>query len=77
MLSIECLDPVPLKPRLSPEEIIERIREMAKFPARKTPSYYRLQNGVKDRVGFNVFEPIRDEGRAGQAGLSACLLPIG
>lgn len=61
-LSIECLDPVPLKPRLTPEEIISRIKEMAKFPARKTRSYYRLQNGVKERVGFNVFEPIRMEG---------------
>ena len=35
---------------------------MAKYPARKTHSYYRLQNGVKDRVGFNVFEPIRMAG---------------
>ena len=61
-LSIECLEPVPPKPRLTPEEIIERIREMAKFPARKTRSYYRLQNGVKERVGFNVFEPIRMKG---------------
>jgi hypothetical protein len=37
-LSIECLDPVPSKPRLTPQEIIARIREMAKFPARKTRS---------------------------------------
>lgn len=62
VLSIECLDPVPPKPRLNPEEIIARIQEMAKFPARKTRSYYRMQNGVKDRVGFNVFEPIRMKG---------------
>jgi hypothetical protein len=61
-LSIECLDKVPLKPRLKPEEILERIREMAKFPARKTRSYFRMQNGVKERVGFNVFEPIRMKG---------------
>jgi hypothetical protein len=61
-LSIECLDDVPPKPRLTPEQIIERIREMAKFPARKTRSYYRMQNGVKERVGFNVFEPIRMKG---------------
>ena len=32
-LSIQCLDPVPPKRRLSPEEIIERIRGMAMFPA--------------------------------------------
>jgi hypothetical protein len=35
---------------------------MSKFPARKTRSYYRMQNGVKERVGFNVFEPIRMKG---------------
>jgi hypothetical protein len=35
---------------------------MARFPARKTRSYYRLQNGVKERVGFNVFEPLRMKG---------------
>ncbi|HET8710012.1 MAG TPA: DUF1214 domain-containing protein [Spongiibacteraceae bacterium] len=62
VLSIECLDSVPLKPRLTPEEILARIQEMAKFPARKTKSYYRMQNGVKERVGFNVFEPIRYQG---------------
>ena len=61
-LSIECLAAVPPKPRLTPEQIIARIHEMAKFPARKTRSYYRLQNGVKNRVGFNVFEPIRMAG---------------
>jgi hypothetical protein len=62
VMSIECLDPVPPKPRLTPEEILFRITEMAKFPARKTRSYYRMQNGVKERVGFNVFEPIRMKG---------------
>lgn len=61
-LSIECLNSVPPKPRLAPDEIIRRIEEMAKFPARKTRSYYRLQNGVRDRVGFNVFEPTRMRG---------------
>ena len=61
-LSIECLDPVPPKPRLTPQQIIERIQEMAKFPARKTRLYYSMQNGVKQRVGFNVFEPVRYPG---------------
>ncbi len=61
-LSIECLDDVPPKPRLTPQQIIDGIREMAKFPSRKTRSYYRMQNGVKERVGFNVFEPIRMKG---------------
>ena len=62
VLSIECLDPVPPKPRLTPDEIIARIHEMARFPARKTKLYYALQNGVRDRVGFNVFEPVRYAG---------------
>jgi hypothetical protein len=62
VLSIECLDPVPPKPRLSTEQILHRIQEMAKFPARKTKLYYAMQNGVKERVGFNVFEPVRYPG---------------
>jgi hypothetical protein len=62
VLSIECLDPVPPKPRLTTEQILERIREMAKFPARKTKLYYAMQNGVRKRVGFNVFEPVRYPG---------------
>ena len=62
VLSIECLDPVPPKQRLTPDQIMARIAEMAKYPARKTRSYYKLQNGVKDRHGFNVFEPIRMKG---------------
>ncbi len=61
-LSIECLDAVPPKPRLAPEEILARIQDMAKFPARKTRSYYRMQNAVKASVGFNVFEPVRMKG---------------
>jgi len=62
VLSIECLDPVPPKPRLSPDEILRRIGEMAKFPARKTKLYFAMQNGVRERVGINVFEPIRMPG---------------
>jgi hypothetical protein len=62
VLSIECLSPVRAKPRLTPDQIIGRIREMAKFPARKTRLYLPMQNGVKDRVGWNVFEPVRYPG---------------
>lgn len=62
VLSIECLDPVPPKPRLSPEEILHRIQEMGKFPARKTKQYFRLQNAVKEAVGFNVFQAVRMPG---------------
>ena len=62
VLSIECLDPVPPKPRPTPEDIYARIEEMAKFPARKTRMYFRLQNAVKESVGFNVFQPVRMPG---------------
>ena len=62
ILSIECLSPVAPKPRLTPDDIMARIREMARFPVRKTRSYFRMQNGVKQRVGFNVFEPVRMKG---------------
>lgn len=62
VLSIECLDPVPPKPRLSPQQIYQRIDQMARFPARKTGLYYRMQNGVRERVGFNVFEPVQYAG---------------
>ncbi len=61
-LSIECLSAVPPKPRLSPDQILHGIQEMAKFPGRKTNLYYGMQNGVKERVGFNVFEPVRYPG---------------
>jgi hypothetical protein len=62
VITIECLSPVPPKPRLTPEQIYAGIEEMAKFPARKTRLYYGMQNGVKQRVGFNVFEPVRYAG---------------
>ena len=54
-LSIECLDPVPLKPRLQPAEIVARIREMSKLPLRYNQSFLPFQNEVKDEVGTNVF----------------------
>jgi hypothetical protein len=62
VLSIECLDPVPPKARLTPEQILDRISEMAKFPKRKTNLYFPMKNGVMARVGWNVFEPIRMPG---------------
>lgn len=62
VLSIACLDSVPPKPRYCAEDIYRRIGEMAKFPARKTKLYYAMQNGVRERVGFNVFEPVKYAG---------------
>jgi hypothetical protein len=66
VLSIECLDSVPLKPRLSAEQIIERIHEMAKFPARVTKFFFLMQNGIKQRVGTNAFESVRYPGMTKQ-----------
>ncbi len=61
-ISIECISPVPPKPRLTQEQIYAGIQEMAKYPRRKTRLYYGMQNGVKSRVGYNVFEPVRYAG---------------
>jgi hypothetical protein len=58
-MSIECLDPVPPKPRLSPDDITARIRQMAEMPAAATRLFYAMQNQVKTNVGVNVFEPSR------------------
>jgi hypothetical protein len=62
VLSIECLEPVPPKRRLTPAEILERIRLMAKMPGRATNLFFKMQNGIKARVGVNVFEPVRYQG---------------
>ncbi len=59
VMSIECLDPVPPKPRLTPEDIIARIKDMAAMPVRCTKMFYAMQNAVKASVGVNVFEPVR------------------
>lgn len=58
-MSIECLDPVGPKKRLSPEEILERITLMAKMPVAATSLFYAMQNQVKANVGVNVFEPTK------------------
>lgn len=56
-LSIECLDPVPPKARLSPEAIAERIGHMAKMPVRAMKLFYWMQNEVRKSAGVNVFQP--------------------
>ncbi len=61
-ITIECLDAVPPKPRLTPEDIVQRIRGMARFPVRKSRLYYTMQNGIRERVGINTFEPSRIPG---------------
>lgn len=57
-LTIECLDPVLPKPRLSPEDIIARIELMAKFPARSSRLFLSMQNAIKAKVGINHFDPV-------------------
>ncbi|WP_395337337.1 DUF1214 domain-containing protein [Novosphingobium sp. BL-8H] len=58
-MSIECLDPVGPKQRLSPDQIVERIDHMAHMPERALRLFYPMQNGIRERVGVNVFEPIK------------------
>jgi hypothetical protein len=50
-ISIECLDKAPPKKRLTPEEIIERIRLMAKVPVHMDRGFFAYQNSVRDRAG--------------------------
>ena len=57
-MSIECLDPTGLKKRLTPDEILERIDHMARMPVRATKLFYAMQNGIRDKVGVNVFDPV-------------------
>jgi hypothetical protein len=59
VMSIECLNPTALKKRLNPEEILERIEQMASMPVRATKLFYGMQNAIKARVGVNVFDPVR------------------
>jgi hypothetical protein len=58
-LSIECLSPVSSKPRLTPEQIVERIKLMAKLPWRYNKMFLGDQNAIKAHVGVNVFSPRR------------------
>ena len=58
-ISIECLDPVPLKPRRTPDEIIARIKQMAALPARAARDFFKMQNDIKAHVGINRFDPVR------------------
>jgi hypothetical protein len=55
-LSIECLDPVPPKPRLTPEQILERIRQMAMVPTNMAKLFFWQQDDVRQRLGVNTFE---------------------
>lgn len=59
VMSVECLDPVTPKKRLTPDEITARINQMAAMPVAAMRLFYAMQNQVKANVGLNVFEPSR------------------
>ena len=61
-LTIECLDPVPPKPRLTPDEIYSRIAEMSRFPRRSSRLFLGMQNDIKNRVGLKKLEPAQKSG---------------
>jgi hypothetical protein len=61
-MTIECLDPVPLKPRLTPEQVMERIGQMARFPGQQAKDFSKMQNDIKAKVGINRFDPVRMSG---------------
>jgi hypothetical protein len=65
-ITIECIDPVPPKRRLTPEEIMAGIKSMARYPWRVTKLYFGMQNGIKQRVGINAFEPVKYQGMSKQ-----------
>ncbi len=62
VMSIECLDSVKPKQRLSSEDIAQRLELMASMPARAQKLFYAMQNGVKNSVGVNVFAPVAYNG---------------
>ena len=59
VLSIECLSPVGPKPRLTPDEIVERVRLMAGMPVAAQRLFYTMQNRIRAEVGVNAFQPTR------------------
>ncbi|SDD69837.1 Protein of unknown function [Sphingomonas sp. YR710] len=61
-ISIECLDRVPLKPKLDVDQILARIKLMAGFPARYARIFMKMQNDIKASVGVNHFEPVSYQG---------------
>jgi len=56
-LAIECLDKVGPKKRLTREEILERIKRMARVPFFMDKLFFWQQDDVKQKVGVNTFYP--------------------
>lgn len=57
-LTIECLDAVPPKQRLAPEQIIERLKLAAAVPQNQSRLFFRMQNDIRNKVGVNVIDPV-------------------
>ncbi|WP_313440135.1 hypothetical protein [Novosphingobium sp.] len=58
-LSIECLDEVPPKPRLSAEEIVERLKLQMRIPRNQNRLFYKMQNDILEAAGKNRIHPVR------------------
>lgn len=65
-LSIECIDDVRLKPRLTPEQIVERLKAMAQVPGNMNRLFYKMQNDILNDVGHNVVQPAKYPGLSKQ-----------
>ncbi len=61
-LSIECLDPVPLKPRLTQGDILRRLEQLVRVPVNQNKLFYKMQNDILSAVGYNVIQPVRYPG---------------
>jgi hypothetical protein len=70
-LTIECLDPVPPKPRLTADQIAERIELMSRVPDNMTRLFFKMQNDLKRSFGVNNFELVRLPGLDKQIYLQA------
>ncbi len=58
-MTIECLDKVGPKPRLTPEQMREKVRQVATVPFNQNKIFYEMQNVILRNVGINAFDPIR------------------
>lgn len=58
-LTIECLDEVAMKPRLSPEAIAARLGRQAAVPRNQNRLFYTMQNEILEAVGQNRIHPVR------------------
>ena len=58
-MTIECLDKVPPKPRLTPAQMNGKVRLAATVPLNQNRIFFQMQNAILNKVGVNVFDPIR------------------